>query len=445
MKSIRPWLAAAVLAVCLAAAPSAVAQTPGTLATETLQASPGIFGYDAQGNCVDPSHCVQVTGTCDPGGTSTLNFTASGTAVGPYPGTFSVSGTVTFGPQNLPSPTALVPSPAGPNTTLTESFTIQSGSTTITGAKQLAADVIPFIPGTGVGACSTSPDGGFAYADQASATYTATISGPGGSHTETGATHLNFNRSNVPGCGVAPFCNFGQFAEAFSTAFQEAGATTVTLSPADAVNNVGTSHTVTATARDASGNPVQGVTILFRVTGSVNHSGSCTTDAAGQCSFTYQGPALPGADLITGCADNDDSETADPGEPCGSATKAWLLPTSTPGHVTGGGQMPNSTGTDEAAFGFNAKSDANGTKGNCTVVDPSPPTKIECLDVTNLVVVGNHATFFGNATVNDQANTYRIDVDDNAEPGRARDTFRIQTASGYSAGGTLSKGNVQVR
>jgi hypothetical protein len=104
----------------------------------------------------------------------------------------------------------------------------------------------------------------------------------------------------------------------------------------------------------------------------------------------------------------------------------------------------NASGTDEIAFGFKAKNDSHGVKGECNLVDPSTKTKIKCLDVTTLVETGTHATLFGNATVNGIATTYRIDVDDNGEPGRGRDTFRIQTASGYSAGGTLTRGNVEV-
>jgi hypothetical protein len=69
---------------------------------------------------------------------------------------------------------------------------------------------------------------------------------------------------------------------------------------------------------------------------------------------------------------------------------------------------------------------------------------IKCLDVTSLIQSGTHATFFGNATVNNVAVTYRIDVDDLAEPGRGQDTFSIQMSSGYAAGGVLTGGNVQV-
>ncbi|MDX6620321.1 MAG: hypothetical protein QOK36_2707 [Gaiellales bacterium] len=62
----------------------------------------------------------------------------------------------------------------------------------------------------------------------------------------------------------------------------------------------------------------------------------------------------------------------------------------------------------------------------------------------DLVESGTHATFFGNATVNGVATTCRIDIDDNGEPGRARDTFKIQTASGYTVGGIITNGPIQV-
>jgi hypothetical protein len=218
---------------------------------------------------------------------------------------------------------------------------------------------------------------------------------------------------------------------------------TVTVSPPDAVNTVGTSHTVTAYAT-AHGQPVAGAAIFFRVSGSTSASRSCDTDGTGHCSFTYQGPQLPGADLITACADNNHNNAADPGEPCGTATKAWVVPTSTPGQTTGGGQIWNATQTDKLAFGFTAKSSSTGVKGECSVVDPSTNTKVKCTNATVLVQGTTHATIFGDATVNGITTTYRIDVDDLGEPGAGRDTFAIQIASGYTAGGVLTNGNVQV-
>src|SRR5207245_1318258 len=117
------------------------------------------------------------------------------------------------------------------------------------------------------------------------------------------------------------------------------------------------------------------------------------------------------------------------------------------GQVTGGGQIDNAQGSAKIAFGFSARSDASGTRGECSVVDISPVTnlKIKCTDVTVLVQTSpTHVTFFGDATVNGVATTYRIDVDDLAEPGRGMDTFRIQTGTGYTASGTLVAGNIQI-
>jgi hypothetical protein len=111
--------------------------------------------------------------------------------------------------------------------------------------------------------------------------------------------------------------------------------------------------------------------------------------------------------------------------------------------VTGGGQVYDSTRSNKIAFGFTAKSDNKGVHGECSVVDPSTDTKMKCTDATTMVGSGTHATFFGDATVNGSPTTYRIDVDDLGEPGSS-DTFKVQTSTGYTAGGTLAGGNIQV-
>jgi hypothetical protein len=217
---------------------------------------------------------------------------------------------------------------------------------------------------------------------------------------------------------------------------------TLVLSPPADTNPVGTSHTVTATVTDAGGNPVPNIVVRFTVTGSVSTSGSCTTAANGQCSFTYQGPSLPGADLISAYADSDGDGVQDAGEPVGTATKAWVLPVSTAGEANGGGQIQNVAG-NKISFGFHAKT-SGGIQGGCNVVDHGG-RMIKCLDVTALVLSGNQATIYGNATDDGVATTYVIHAVDNADPGKGADTFSIQTASGYSASGTLTAGNVQVK
>jgi hypothetical protein len=110
--------------------------------------------------------------------------------------------------------------------------------------------------------------------------------------------------------------------------------------------------------------------------------------------------------------------------------------------VTGGGQAPAVDG--RIVFGFNAQSQNNGVKGNCNAIDVASNLHIRCRTVTALVVSGTHATFSGQATINGITTNYRIDVDDLAEPGQGRDTFKISTDSGYVAGGPLTDGNIQI-
>jgi len=229
---------------------------------------------------------------------------------------------------------------------------------------------------------------------------------------------------------------FDEFVETSNTCAPTVGPPAmVMLQPVNAVNPVGTSHTVTATVTDANGHAVPNTTVVFTVTGADNTQGSCLTDQNGQCSFTYQGPQLPGADDIRGCVNNTVI--------CGDAAKEWVLPASTPGQVTGGGQiiMPPA---DKVSFGFNAQSDGSTTKGNCNVIDHDKRIHIKCDNVQALVVVGTHATFFGQADQDGVTTNYRIDVDDLASPGAGMDTFKIQTDQGYIAGGFLTAGNIQI-
>ena len=99
---------------------------------------------------------------------------------------------------------------------------------------------------------------------------------------------------------------------------------TLTLSPRAASNPVDTEHTLTATVADAGGAPIPGVVVRFSVTGSVSTSGSCTTNEAGQCDFTYRGPTSPGTDAISAFADTDEDTTQDTGEPGDLASKVWV-------------------------------------------------------------------------------------------------------------------------
>ena len=75
----------------------------------------------------------------------------------------------------------------------------------------------------------------------------------------------------------------------------------ITLEPATATNQVGTSHTVTATVRNNTGALAAGVTVNFSVTAGPNsgQTGSGTTNASGQATFSYTGSGGTGTDTIS--------------------------------------------------------------------------------------------------------------------------------------------------
>ena len=227
----------------------------------------------------------------------------------------------------------------------------------------------------------------------------------------------------------------------------------LTLTPPTATNPVDTQHCVTATVEDAGGTPVAGVTVRFTVTGSVSASGSATTDEDGQATFCYMGPPLPGADVITAYADADDDAAQDPEEPTGAATKAWVLPATTPLceiTITNGGRITAANG-DPATFGGNARASAEGqTQGQEQYQDhgPARPMNVNSINVLAIVCEGNTAaSIYGDATVDGQGSyKYRIRVQDLSDGGKDMDRYWILLQNGYDSGDQkLEGGNVQIR
>lgn len=153
---------------------------------------------------------------CDPSQTSTVGYTASGVAIGPYPGPFTVQGTVTIEPQTQPGPRP--GTVAGPLATLTETFTIDSALGTVTGTKSLPAAG----PGAGdIGSCQHVTGLATGPVTNASGTvvdvfsqpvYTATIQDTSGTTSVTGDASLSFTELNLQGmCGLVS-CDFRQAA-----------------------------------------------------------------------------------------------------------------------------------------------------------------------------------------------------------------------------------------
>jgi hypothetical protein len=375
------------------------------------------------GGSVDQGSITITNVQCNPGGVSSFDLAASGTAYGPYPGTFEETATVTIGPS-------------GELQSYEANFTIDSGDTAVHGTKQLYPnDPDRFSSGFCSGTYSPEPGSCDSFQQlSASTKYEATITRPSGSFTDYGVATLEFDASQ-PSCGGVSDGNFIQTFVASSITLPVPGY--LAIGPSSAANEVGTSHTVTAyAATEDQTQTANDATVRFSVSGSHEASGVCITDFFGECTFTYQGPTFPGADVISAYVDVNNNGVQDAGEPTASATKEWVLPGSTSGQVSGSGQVGS------LAFDFNARSDRGVLKGGCSVVVGK--TMIKCLDVTSYVQSGNTTTVYGHARIDGSPTLYKITATDNGRPGAARDVFRIETSSGFTGGGVLTAGNVQV-
>lgn len=422
--------ASAALALLLLVLPLASrAQTSGvSLNGETLR---------AQGT--NPSAFNVTSVNCVPDGVSSFSYTSQGTALGPYPGTYTESGTVTF-QNNLVGPSR-------PVLSFSASYTINSGSTVITGTKELSAPTALTPPNSA--ACQSLQNGNLTIDTvlaNFSATYTANIQTASGSFVDQGTSRV-VGDSRRAYTTADPTNTTGQFYSFNETYRNVAQITNVTLTPAAATNPVGSNHTVTATATNASGAGVAGAFVYFDVTadGSTVLTARFLTNASGQASLTYQGPEWPRSDTIRACVDRNDNGQIDPTDPCGTATKEWVFPASTPGASTGGGQLLNFvTQLDGIVLGFNFKSDAEGASGNCTVNDKASDTFVKCQEVLAYVQAGNTATVYGTAEVNGAPTFFKITLEDNDTSGAGADTFSLVTQSGYTVVGVLTQGNIQV-
>ncbi len=151
---------------------------------------------------------------CDPSRVSTISCSASGIATGPYPGTFTVQGTVTIAPQTLPGPRP--GTVAGPLLSLRETFTIDSPAGTVTGVKRLirrqpfdqsqgsCQHVTGFEAGNVTGAEGTVVD------VFSQPRYGAKIREPGGTFHDRGDALFSFTELDLDGSCPTGLCNFRQ-------------------------------------------------------------------------------------------------------------------------------------------------------------------------------------------------------------------------------------------
>jgi hypothetical protein len=230
---------------------------------------------------------------------------------------------------------------------------------------------------------------------------------------------------------------------------------TLTLEPKEDVNFVDGKHCVTATVKDALGQPVQGVTVRFEVTRSdgTTITGEVKTNGQGQATFCYDGPALPAKDVIKAYADGNDNDMQDAGEPFDIADKLWIIPPSTKGcevKITQGIGFTADNG-DHATGGGVAKVDAEGNlSGQEEYQDhgPAQPMNLHSIEITSIQCSPDFksATIFGTATIDGSGTfVFRIDKEDLNEPGKGFDTYHIRVSNGYDSGKhTLEQGNIQI-
>ncbi len=115
--------------------------------------------------------------------------------------------------------------------------------------------------------------------------------------------------------------------------------------------------------------------------------------------------------------------------------------------MTGGGWIQ--AGNSKANFGFNAghKPNSSTPEIHFNYIDHNSGMHMKSTSIS-VYTRGDTATtrhMEGNAEINGVSGfTYSIDVADNGEPGRSTDTLQISLSNGYSAGGTLAGGNIQL-
>jgi hypothetical protein len=100
---------------------------------------------------------------------------------------------------------------------------------------------------------------------------------------------------------------------------------------------------------------------------------------------------------------------------------------------------------DQASFNFHASQSGDRPSGSLSFSDPAAAISITKAKIRTLTFNGNSADLGGNARLGDGTRvTYSVSVTDNSSDGSS-DTFSISLSNGYSAGGTLTSGDITVQ
>jgi len=241
---------------------------------------------------------------------------------------------------------------------------------------------------------------------------------------------------------AADYNGVDSFQYKLSDGFLEAFATvTITVKPVNdppiarddaATTNENTPVTVNVLANDSDvdGDPLSIIAV------STPTNGSVVVNADGTVTYTPN-PDFNGVDSFTYTITDGKGATAT------ATVKVTVIETMIAGKVTGGGQIDKDTN-----FGFTVQSpDGITIKGQLEYQDKYMNINLHSVEITILKInrAGTKATFSGTATINGRSGyTFRVEVEDNGEPGN-KDKFTITIPElKYTKTGTLTGGNIQI-
>jgi hypothetical protein len=112
--------------------------------------------------------------------------------------------------------------------------------------------------------------------------------------------------------------------------------------------------------------------------------------------------------------------------------------------ITGGGYIIAPSGS-KGTFGVTGGIKNSDFWGHLTYIDHGTNLRVKGTGVTAYVVTGPTSRHIeGTCEINGAPGTYMVDVADNGEPGKGTDDFKITLSTGYTAGGKLAGGNIQL-
>ena len=123
-------------------------------------------------------------------------------------------------------------------------------------------------------------------------------------------------------------------------------------------------------------------------------------------------------------------------------------PTSTPGKVTGGGNIGSDQGKDKITFSLNISYQKDDTQpqGNLTYQDHKADVRLKAKAFQHMIINGNHIGITGTGILNDgQLVWFTLEMDASGKLGQAGTFYiHIPALNGYEAGGALTGGYITI-